>query len=125
MQSDFRELGSLSEWAVAWATDRTEPSRGGSGSCDRCVGRDIEYNNVERARRPSLRGGRDRKLATCQRQFAQRLRYARFGRERRNVPTLTRSEADGPQESTQQSRRSLDDEGFRCHPAFSKDGCHG
>src|ERR1700674_5247027 len=80
MQSDWRELGSLSEWAVAWATDRTGSSRAGSGSCERCVGRDIEYNNVERARRPSLRGGRDRKLATCQRQFAQRLRYACFGR---------------------------------------------
>jgi hypothetical protein len=40
---------------------------------------------------------------------------------RRNVPTLTRREANGTQESTQQSRRSLDNEGFRCHPAFSED----
>src|ERR1700682_2331045 len=44
---------------------------------------------------------------------------------RGNVPTLTRSEADGRHESTQQSRRSPDDEGFRCRPAFSKERCYG
>src|SRR4030095_6861763 len=31
---------------------------------------------------------------------------------RRNVPTLTRREADGPEKGTQQSWRSLDDEGL-------------
>ena len=44
---------------------------------------------------------------------------------RRNVPTLTRREADGPKKGTQQSWRSLDDEGFRRNPAFSENGCHG
>ena len=44
---------------------------------------------------------------------------------RRNVPTLTRSEADGPQKSTQQSRRSRDDERFRCNPAFREEGATG
>jgi hypothetical protein len=32
---------------------------GGSGSCERCVGHYVEYNIVERARRPSLRHGHD------------------------------------------------------------------
>jgi hypothetical protein len=33
--------------------------------------------------------------------------------------------ADGQQESTQQSRRNLDDEGFRCHPRLAKTGATG
>jgi hypothetical protein len=37
---------------LSQVTDRIEPSRGRSGSCERCVG---EYINVERARRRSLR----------------------------------------------------------------------
>jgi hypothetical protein len=44
---------------------------------------------------------------------------------RQNVATFTRRQADCPQKDTQQSRRSLDDEGFRCNPAFSEDRCHG
>jgi hypothetical protein len=73
-------------------------------------------------------GDRDRKLATCQRQSRPRLRYARSASAeatRRNVPTHTRREADGPQKSTQQSWRNLDDEGFRRHPAFIKTGATG
>ena len=44
---------------------------------------------------------------------------------RRNVGTLTRRAANGPQENTQQSRRSLDDIGSRRHSAVSEDGRHG
>ena len=48
----LRELGSLCEWAVAWATDRTGQGRAeeGSGKGERRVGRDVEHNNVERER---------------------------------------------------------------------------
>jgi hypothetical protein len=74
----WRELGSLCD--RPWHGPRTGHGRAekGSGRGERRAGRDVEFVTImSSAMAINSRDGRDRKLATCQRQFARRLRYAR------------------------------------------------
>jgi hypothetical protein len=80
----WRELGGFCQGGLSHgATDRAGPSRGGQRKWGLRIGREVEFEAImssASAKAINARGGRDRKLATCERQFAQRLRYARVGR---------------------------------------------
>ena len=73
----------------AFATDLSQPDGPhalidgeGSGRGERRSGRDVGLRQycLARAEAHQCKGGRDIKLATCQRQFAQPLQYARGGK---------------------------------------------